>query len=169
MGQAARAGRPLTGFAEVRDGWLDAAGLDGPEWLRVIPSSAVGSVELLSYRVQAERAGMPLEVLVAERLARAGASVDELPDLAAEAEIFLRRARRETPQGPVTSQSESCHPREGTSGRAIREARNTVARTDQRLHGEPGCAARARSGRDCGPLYLDPRSIPRTPILTGIG
>lgn len=73
--------------ARARDGWLDARGITDPAERRArVPDRAPWSMAHLSYEGQAERAGRPLVALVAERLARGGVKVGDLPGVRAEAE-----------------------------------------------------------------------------------
>jgi hypothetical protein len=69
-------------FSDARNAWASAHDVGPGE----LPSSSTWSVEFLSYRGQAERVGRPVEELVAERLGKAGCTVDDLPALADEAD-----------------------------------------------------------------------------------
>jgi hypothetical protein len=91
-------------FRDVREWWLDQAGVtDRKRRAELFPSCIPWSVKFLSYRGQAERVGRPAEDIVADRLARAGCTVADLPALADEAQRLHTLAARGSSSPPRTS------------------------------------------------------------------
>lgn len=87
-------------FGVVRRWWLAEAGVTtAQQQEQLIPFGAPWSVEYLLYRGQAERAGRSSAAIVAERLAAAGCTVDDLDDLADEAHrLFTIASRADDPR-----------------------------------------------------------------------
>jgi hypothetical protein len=82
-------------YRGARDWWLKRASIERlDEQQSLIPHGAPWSVDYLSYRGQAERSGVSVSAIVAERLVRAGAMVDDLPALQREATRLLKATPR---------------------------------------------------------------------------
>ena len=91
-------------FRDVREWWLDQAGVtDANRRAELFPSCIPWCVEFLSYRGQAKRVGRPVVDIVADRLARAGCTVADLPALADEAQRLHTLAARGSSSPPRTS------------------------------------------------------------------
>jgi len=91
-------------FEAVRESWLAQAGVQRvEEQQRPIPHGSPWSVEHVTYRGQAERGGETAPAIVAERLARAGVTREDVAALRLEAADCSMRPRVDPCWVPLSS------------------------------------------------------------------